>query len=41
MAKREAIRQGADEVIMLDQNGYVAETNSTNLQMIKDGVLIL
>ena len=31
----------ADEAIMLDQNGFVAETNSTNLQMIKDGALIL
>ena len=41
MAAGEAIRQGADEAIMLDQNGYVAETNSTNLQMIKDGALIL
>ena len=41
MAACEATRQGADEAIMLDQNGYVAETNSTNLQMIKDGVLIL
>lgn len=41
MAACEAIRQGADEAIMLDQNGYVAETNSTNLQMIKEGVLIL
>lgn len=41
MAACEAIRQGADEAIMLDQNGYVAETNSTNLQMIKDGALVL
>lgn len=41
MAACDAIRQGADEAIMLDQNGYVAETNSTNLQMIKDDVLIL
>lgn len=41
MAAREAARQGADEAVMLDQNGYVAETNSTNLQMIKDGVLVL
>ena len=41
MAACEALRQGADEAIMLDQNGFVAETNSTNLQMIKDGVLIL
>lgn len=41
MAACEAIRQGADEAIMLDQNGFVAETNSTNLQMIKDGALVL
>ena len=41
MAAIEAIRQDADEAIMLDQNGFVAETNSTNLQMIKDGALIL
>ncbi len=41
MAACEAQRQGADEAIMLDQNGYVAETNSTNLQLIKAGMLIL
>ncbi|MFI3207946.1 MAG: aminotransferase class IV [Eubacteriales bacterium] len=41
MAANEAIRYGADEAIMLDQNGFVAETNSTNLQMFKDGVFIL
>lgn len=41
MAACEAHRQGADEAIMLDQNGYVAETNSTNLQLIKDGILVL
>lgn len=41
MAACEAIRQGADEAIMLDQNGYVAETNSTSLQLIKDGALVL
>ncbi len=41
MAACEAMRQGADEAIMLDQNGFVAETNSTNLQLIKDGVLVL
>ena len=41
MAACEALRQGADEAIMLDQNGFVAETNSTNLQMIKDGIFIL
>lgn len=41
MAACDAIRQGADEAIMLDQNGYVAETNSTSLQLIKDGALLL
>lgn len=41
MAATEALRQGADETIMLDQNGFVAETNSTNLQLIKDNVLVL
>ncbi len=41
MAAEIALRQGADEAIMFDRDGYVAETNSTNLQMIKDGVLIL
>ncbi len=41
MAVCEAMRQGADEAIMLDQNGYVSETNSTSLQMVKDGVFIL
>lgn len=41
MAACDAIRQGADEAIMLDQNGFVAETNSTNLQLIKDGALVL
>jgi len=40
MAAMEALRQGAEEAIMLDQNGFVAETNSTNLQMVKDGVVI-
>lgn len=40
MAACEALRQGVDEAIMLDQNGYVAETNSTNLQMVKDGIVI-
>lgn len=41
MAAIEALRQDADEAIMLDQNGFVAETNSTNLQLIKDGILIM
>lgn len=41
MAAIEALRQGADEAIMLDQNGYVSETNSTSLQLVKDGVLVM
>lgn len=41
MAVIEANRQGADEAIMLDENGFVAETNSCTLLMIKDGVFLL
>jgi len=41
MAVIEANRQGADEAIMLDVNGFVAETNSTTLMLVKDGEFIL
>ena len=41
MAACEALRQGADEAIMLDQNGFVAETNSTTLLMVKDGEIVI
>lgn len=41
MAAIEALRQGADEAIMLDMNGFVAETNSTTLLMAKDGALVI
>jgi branched-chain amino acid aminotransferase len=41
MAVIEANRQGADEAIMLDVNGFVAETNSTTLVMIKDKEFLL
>ena len=41
MAVIEANRQGADEAIMLDVNGFVSETNSTTLLMIKDNQLII
>lgn len=40
MANIESNRQGADEAIMLDVNGFVAETNSTTILMIKDGKLL-
>lgn len=40
MVNIEANRQGADEAIMLDINGFVAETNGTTMFMFKDGVLL-
>lgn len=40
MASIEANRQGADEALMLDVNGFVAETNGTTVFMVKDGVLL-
>lgn len=38
MASIEANRQGANEAIMLDINGFVAETNGTTIFMVKDGI---
>ena len=40
LANIEANRQDADEAIMLDDRGFVAETNSTTLFCAKDGVLM-
>lgn len=40
LAKIEANHLGVDDALMLDLNGFVAETNSTNIFMIKDGVII-
>lgn len=40
MACIEASRQGADEAIMLDDQGFVAETNGTTIFMVKDGILL-
>tara|TARA_Y100001933_G_scaffold116527_1_gene116570 strand:+ start:286 stop:1179 length:894 start_codon:yes stop_codon:yes gene_type:complete len=37
LAKIESNNAGADDAIMLDLNGFVAETNSTNIFMIKEG----
>jgi len=39
LAKIEANHAGVDDAVMLDLNGFVAETNSTNIFMIKDGVV--
>jgi len=40
LAKIEANHAGVDDAIMLDLNGFVSETNATNIFMIKDGVVI-
>ncbi|MEE9142886.1 MAG: aminotransferase class IV [Gammaproteobacteria bacterium] len=40
LAKIEANNAGVDEAIMLDIHGFVAETNATNLFLIRDGVLV-
>lgn len=37
MAKIEANVAGADDAVMLDQRGFVAETNATNLFLVHDG----
>ena len=40
LAKIEAIHAGADDALMLDLYGFVAETNATNLFMLKGNELI-
>ena len=40
LAKIEAIHSGADDALMLDLYGFVAETNATNLFMVKRNELI-
>jgi branched-chain amino acid aminotransferase len=40
LAKIEANLCGVDDAIMLDINGFVSETNATNIFMIKKGLLI-
>ena len=39
LAKIEANHANVDDAVMLDLDGFVAETNSTNIFMIKDGVV--
>ena len=40
LAKIEANYAGADDAIMLDNLGFVAETNACNIFMVKDGLLL-
>ncbi len=39
LAKIEADHAGADDAVMLDLDGFVAETNATNLFLVKNGEL--
>ena len=39
MAKIQANHAGADDAVMLDDRGFLAETNATNVFLIRDGVL--
>jgi branched-chain amino acid aminotransferase len=39
LAKLEANAAGADDAIMLDGRGFIAETNATNVFFVDDGVL--
>jgi branched-chain amino acid aminotransferase group I len=40
LAKIEANAAGADDAIMLDLNGFVSETNATNIFVVKRGMLL-
>lgn len=40
LAKIEANMYGADDALMLDLNGYVSETNATNIFLVKNGKLL-
>ena len=39
LALREALDSGAEEALMLDNEGYVAEGSGENFFMIRDGVI--
>ena len=39
LPKIEAIQCGAADALMLDSDGYVSETNATNVFMVKRGVV--
>ena len=40
LAKIEANAAGADDALMLDQRGFIAETNATNLFFVSEGVVM-
>jgi branched-chain amino acid aminotransferase len=40
LAKRDAIKQGFDEAIMLDAQGHVAEATGENVFMVKHGKIL-
>jgi len=39
LAKREALKDGYDEAVLLDTDGYVAEGSGENLFMVRNGVI--
>ena len=39
LAKREALKEGYDEAILLDTDGYVAEGSGENVFMVRNGVI--
>ena len=39
LAKLEANDAGADDALMLDTKGYLAETNATHIFLVKDGII--
>ncbi|CAI8275399.1 MAG: Branched-chain-amino-acid aminotransferase [Owenweeksia sp. TMED14] len=40
LAKIQANHAGADDALMLDNSGFIAEMNGTNIFIVKDGILI-
>ncbi|QNR23445.1 aminotransferase class IV [Croceimicrobium hydrocarbonivorans] len=40
LAKIEANHAGVDDAVMLDQNGFIAETNATNIFLVRKGELL-
>ena len=39
LAKREVVKMGYDEALMLDTEGYVSEASGENIFMVKDGII--
>ncbi len=39
LAKREAVKLGYDEALMLDTEGYVSEASGENIFMVKNGII--